>query len=57
MQRSCHGQFFKQCVKSLLQGRMLSVEEVADILSLKKDASDLVSAMQLVRDSQVCHFK
>jgi len=51
-----HRQVFKQLVRSLLQGKALSVEDVADALSMKDNnatISDYATALHLLARAHV----
>lgn len=49
-------QVFKQLVRRLLQGKALTIEEAADVLSLKDnkpEVDDFVTALHLLDSAQV----
>ncbi|TDL24789.1 hypothetical protein BD410DRAFT_813702 [Rickenella mellea] len=43
---------FKRCVKDLLQGRVLSVEDIVDVLTLKDKPTDQSTALTLIKNTK-----
>ena len=48
---------FKQCARNVLQGQVLTYEDVVDVLTLKDKPSDFFTALQLVKRMRVCSMQ
>ena len=47
-------QLYKSCVRNVLQGHVLALEDMVDILTLKEKADDHAIALQLIKTATVC---